>query len=172
MTLIPSSPSASAAPDFELRLRLPCLATGTPAPATTKAVAVEMLSVPFPSPPVPTMSIAPSGAFTAWHLDRITAAAAANSSTVSPRVRKAMRKPPIWAGVASPLKSSVKAVSASERLRGRSAADPMRGFRVWLMPAPLPYQEMFSTSYARARSGSIRGETERHGSATHGVRGP
>ena len=64
MTLMPSSVSASAAPDFEERLRLPCLATGTPAPATTKAAAVEMLSVPLPSPPVPTMSMAPSGART------------------------------------------------------------------------------------------------------------
>src|SRR6056297_4347931 len=64
ITFTPSCPSASAAPDFELRLRLPCLATGTPAPATTSAAAAEMLSVPLPSPPVPTMSMAPAGART------------------------------------------------------------------------------------------------------------
>ena len=99
MTFSPICVKASAAPDFELRLRLPCLATTTPAPATTKAVAVEMFSVPLPSPPVPTMSMAPSGACTGLHLARITAAAAAYSSTVSPRVRRAISSPPIWAGV-------------------------------------------------------------------------
>jgi hypothetical protein len=62
ITLMPNCPNASAAPDLDDRLRLPCLATGTPAPATVKAAAVEMFSVPLPSPPVPTMSIAPSGA--------------------------------------------------------------------------------------------------------------
>ena len=102
ITFTPISPSASAAPDFEERFLLPCLATGTPAPATTKAVAVEMFSVPFPSPPVPTISIASAGADTALHFARITEAAAANSVTVSPRVRSAIRNPPICAGVAAP----------------------------------------------------------------------
>jgi hypothetical protein len=136
ITFSPISVSASAAPDLDERFRLPCLATVTPAPATTKAVAVEMFSVPLPSPPVPTMSIAPGGAFTALHFDRITLAAAAYSSTVSPRVRNAIRKPPIWAGVPSPSKSALNAASASARVRGRLAAVPIRGFRVSLMPGP------------------------------------
>jgi hypothetical protein len=123
MTFRPSSVSASAAPDLELRLRLPCLATGTPAPATTKAVAVEMFSVPLPSPPVPTISIAPSGARTAWHFARITLAAAAYSSTVSPRVRSAIRKPPICAGVPRPRTARKAAVSASARVSGRERGD-------------------------------------------------
>ena len=112
MTLMPSCDSASEAPDFELRLRLPCFATTAPAPAATNAAAVEMFSVPLPSPPVPTMSIAPSGARTALHLLRMTFAAAAYSVTVSPRVRRAMRKPPIWLGVASPSKRISKASTA------------------------------------------------------------
>jgi hypothetical protein len=101
---------------------LPCLATGTPAPATTKAVAVEMLSVPLPSPPVPTMSIAPSGAATFTHLARITLAAAAYSATLSPRARIAISRPPICAGVAVPSNSSSKAASACARLSGPSEA--------------------------------------------------
>ena len=102
ITFTPISVRASAAPDFEDSALLPCFATGTPQPATTKAVAVEMFSVPLPSPPVPTMSIAPFGALTVAALARITLAAPAISSTLSPRVRRVIRNPPIWAGVASP----------------------------------------------------------------------
>ena len=137
ITLMPIWVCTSAVPDLDDRLRLPCLATGTPAPATTKAVAVEMLSVCLPSPPVPTISIAPLGAFTALHLARITAAAAAYSSTVSPRVRSAIRRPPIWDGVASPSNRKVKAASASARVSGRSAAAPIRGLMSSIMRARL-----------------------------------
>ena len=135
MTLMPSSVSASAEPDFDDRLRLPCLATGTPQPATTKAAAVEMLSVPLPSPPVPTMSMAPSGARTRRQRARMTAAPAAYSATVSPRVLSAIRKPPTWAGVASPSMMAAKADLACSRLSGPSAARPISAFSRSLMPA-------------------------------------
>ena len=58
-------------PAFEVIARLPCLATGTPAAAATSAAVVEMLNVPLPSPPVPTTSIAPSGASTRTTRSRI-----------------------------------------------------------------------------------------------------
>ena len=61
---------------------------------------------------------------------------AAISCTVSPRVRSAIRKPPIWLGVASPSNSASKAVSASAGVSARSAATPIRGFRLSLMRAP------------------------------------
>ena len=73
-----------------------------PQPATTSAEQVEIFSVPLPSPPVPTISMALSGAVMPSALARITRAAAAISSTVSPRSRSAIRNAPIWAGVASP----------------------------------------------------------------------
>ena len=60
--LTPSAVNTSAAPARDDSARLPCLATGMPQPATTSAAAVDMLSVPAPSPPVPTTSIASSGA--------------------------------------------------------------------------------------------------------------
>ena len=95
ITFTPLADNASAAPDFELKFLLPCFATVTPAPATTKAVAVDILRVPIPSPPVPTMSIAPSGAFTLTHFERMTEAAAAYSITLSCLVRIAIKRPPI-----------------------------------------------------------------------------
>ena len=73
--LTPSAVSTSAAPVCEDRPRLPCLATGTPAPAITKAEAVEMLTLCEPSPPVPTMSMAPSGASTFSIFSRMVATA-------------------------------------------------------------------------------------------------
>ena len=60
----PSASSTSAEPAWDVIARLPCFATGIPAAATTSAAVVEMLNVPEPSPPVPTTSIAPSGAST------------------------------------------------------------------------------------------------------------
>ena len=127
MTLMPIWVRASAAPDFDDRLRLPCLATGTPAPATTNAVAVEMFSVPLPSPPVPTMSIASCGAVMRFIRARMARAAAAISSTVSPRTRRAISKPPICAGVAAPSNRAENADSASGPVRGRVAAIPISG---------------------------------------------
>jgi hypothetical protein len=97
------------------------LATGTPRLATTSAVAVEMFSVPRPSPPVPTISMAPAGAVTRLALARMTVAAAAISSSDSPRRRSTIRKPPIWAGVALPDIMMSKASSASCAIR----AEPM-----------------------------------------------
>jgi hypothetical protein len=174
ITFSPSSVSASAAPDLDDRLRLPCLATTTPAPATTKAVAVEMFSVPLPSPPVPTISIAPAGAFTGWHLARITLAAAAYSSTVSPRVRSAIRKPPICAGVPWPSKRASKAETASSRVRGRDAAMPIRGFRTSLMrgPWPWPRQGSSATAGGRVPRRCFRGGTARPRSDGCGGAGP
>ena len=48
------------------------------------------------------MSTAPDGAVTGVILARIMRAAPVSSSTVSPRTRSAIRKAPIWAGVAAP----------------------------------------------------------------------
>ena len=100
--LTPSASSTSAEPDLDDSARLPCLATGTPHPATTKAVQVEILCVPLASPPVPQVSMASCGAETGAAFSRMMRAAPVISSTDSPRMRNAIRKPPIWAGVAPP----------------------------------------------------------------------
>ncbi len=167
MTFTPIWPSASAAPDSDEAALLPCLATGTPQAATVKMVAVEMFRVFLPEPPVPTISIAPSGAFTGTQLRRMAEAAPAISSTVSPRVRRAISSPPIWLGVASPENRMSKACSASSPVRARSAAAPMRGFRASLMPSPLllPDQGSFEAACARVPRRSIQGGTVRRGSA-------
>ncbi len=115
--LTPSAFSTSAEPEREETERLPCLATGTPAPATTKAAAVEMLKVPLASPPVPQVSMAPSGARTFVALARMARAAPAISSTVSPRVRNAIKSPAISAGDAAPDMTNSKAWRASSWLR-------------------------------------------------------
>ena len=99
---MPSASSTSADPEREVIARLPCLATGTPAAAATSAAVVEMLNVPLPSPPVPTTSIAPSGASTRVTRSRIADAKPASSSTVSPRIRRPINRAASWAGVASP----------------------------------------------------------------------
>src|SRR5690606_5141795 len=67
-------------------------------------------------PPVPTMSMAPAGAFTVSILPRMVATAPEISSTVSPRTRSAIRKPPIWLGVASPDIMMSKACRASSKV--------------------------------------------------------
>ena len=99
---MPSASSTSADPDRDVIALLPCLATGTPAAAATSAAVVEMLNVPLPSPPVPTTSIAPSGASTRVTRSRIADAKPASSSTVSPRIRRPINSAASWAGVASP----------------------------------------------------------------------
>src|SRR5919201_2549929 len=111
----PSAPSTSAAPEREDSARLPCLATGTPAPATMNAAQVETLTEPEPSPPVPTTSTASGGALTRSILLRIAATAPVISSTVSPRTRSAINRPPICDGVASPdiIRSNACAASSS-----------------------------------------------------------
>ena len=112
----PSAASRSAEPEREESARLPCLATGTPQPAATSAAAVEMLKVPFASPPVPQVSMAPSGASMLSARARIACAPPVISSTVSPRTRSAMRKPPICDGVASPAIIASKAARDSSTL--------------------------------------------------------
>ena len=100
----PAASSTSALPERPETERLPCFATLAPAPAATSALAVEMLNVPLVSPPVPQVSIRwvfPTSTRVARR--RITAAAAAISSTVSPFIRSPTRKPPTWAGVHSPV---------------------------------------------------------------------
>src|SRR3954454_4671004 len=120
--LTPSAPSTSAAPDFDDNARLPCLATGTPAPATISAAQVETLYEPEASPPVPTTSMASGGAATLVILERIVLAAPVISSTVSPRTRSAIRRPPICDGVASPDIMRSKASADSSRDKRAPAA--------------------------------------------------
>src|SRR5215469_17256614 len=113
--LTPSEASTSAAPERDDNARLPCLATGTPVPATMKEAQVETLTEPEPSPPVPTMSTASAGALTRSILLRIADTAPVISSTVSPRTRSAINRPPICEGVASPDIMLSKAQTASSR---------------------------------------------------------
>ena len=114
--LTPSAPSTSAAPERDDSARLPCLATGTPAPATMKAAQVETLNEPDASPPVPTTSMASGGAATFCILARMVLTAPVISSTVSPRTRNAISRPPICEGVASPDIMRSKARAASSRV--------------------------------------------------------
>ncbi len=76
------------------------------------------------------MSIAPAGAFTGIILARIASTAPVISSTVSPRTRSAMRKPPICEGVTSPESIASKAAAASARESAAPAATlAMRGLK-------------------------------------------
>ena len=102
--------------------RLPCLATGTPAPATTSAATVEMLNVPLRSPPVPQVSTTGTGGATGFANPSIVSASPSISSTVSPLVRSAIRRPPTCAGVASPDITTRIAAAASSRSREVPAA--------------------------------------------------
>src|SRR5665213_4286054 len=115
--LTPSEDNTSAAPERDDKARLPCLATGTPQPATMKEAQVDTLTEPEPSPPVPTTSTALTGASTRSILARIANTAPVISSTVSPRTRSAINKPPICEGVASPDIMLSKADAASSRDR-------------------------------------------------------
>jgi len=96
--------------------------------------------VPEASPPVPTMSIALAGASTCRALARMVRTAPEISSTVSPRTRRAIRKAPICAGVASPDMMMSKAAAASSSLRWAPVATlPMVAFmaeRVSVMRRP------------------------------------
>ena len=102
---IPSASRTSADPARDVIARLPCFATGTPPAATTRAALVEMLNVPLPSPPVPTTSIAPSGASTRTTRSRI---AASRSRPAPRRSRRASEGPSAGppAGPASPRRPS------------------------------------------------------------------
>src|SRR5215468_10089338 len=130
-TLMPSVSTTSAEPHSEDNERLPCLATLSPAPATTKAVAVDTLNVPDASPPVPHVSMSISRsvpvcattglpwARTVTTFCRITCANPISSSTVSPFMRKAVRKAAICALVAAPDMTASIAAAASIRVRSR-----------------------------------------------------
>src|SRR4051794_31105845 len=115
--LTPSADNTSAAPERDDSARLPCLATGTPQPATINDAQVETLTEPEPSPPVPTTSTASAGALTRSILARIADTAPVISSTVSPRTRSAISKPPICDGVASPDIMLSNADAASWRVK-------------------------------------------------------
>ena len=128
--------------------RLPCFATGMPDAATTRAAVVEMLNVPLPSPPVPTTSIAPSGASTRERRAR-----------ASPRRTRRARRPSrrasagpsssaaSWAGVASPsmtapIAARPRRASACRRRRSspgrrgrRRSCGPPRGDAASARPA-------------------------------------
>src|SRR6202000_2958249 len=133
--LTPSEANTSAAPERDDSARLPCLATGTPVPATMKDAQVETLTEPEPSPPVPTMSTASSGAVTRSILPRIAETAPVISSTVSPRTRSAINKPPICEGVASPDITASKADAASSRDKDAPVATfAMIDFRLSIAP--------------------------------------
>src|SRR5579883_3266785 len=136
-TLTPSTPSVSAAPDRDDKARLPCLATGAPQAATIRAASVETLYDPELSPPVPTTSIASAGASTRSILARIASTAPVISSTLSPRVRKAMRKPPICAGVTSPESMASKAETASARV----SAAPVATLAISGLKASIPLSD-------------------------------
>src|SRR3954447_19415156 len=113
--LTPSEDSTSAAPERDDSARLPCVATGTAQPATLNDAQVETLTEPDPSPPVPTTSTASGGALTRSILARIAETAPVISSTVSPRTRSPINRPPICEGVASPDIMLSKADAASSR---------------------------------------------------------
>src|ERR1700728_1865205 len=113
--LTPSDDSTSAAPERDDSARLPCLAAGMPVPATMKEAQVDTLTDPEPSPPVPTTSTAPAGASTFSILARTAETAPVISSTVSPRTRSTINRPPNCEGVASPDIIRSKADAASSR---------------------------------------------------------
>ena len=98
----PSASSRSADPQCEEAARLPCLATTAPAPAATMAASVEMLKVSERSPPVPHVSTTGSAHRTGCAISSAVRDSPSISSTVSPLVRRAIRNPPTWAGVAFP----------------------------------------------------------------------
>src|SRR3954447_10574659 len=98
----PSASSTSAEPLRPVAERLPCLARAQPAPAAISAAVVETLNVGLP-PPVPAVSTrSPRSHGTGVASARIVAARPASSSTVSPLVRSAIRKPAICVSDASP----------------------------------------------------------------------
>ena len=121
----PAASSTSALPERPETERLPCFATLAPAPAATRAPAVETLNVPRASPPVPQVSTrcVPSTS-TRVARRRITAAAAAISSTVSPFMRSPTRKPPTCAGVHSPVMMACMTAVICAPSRSRRSMTP------------------------------------------------
>src|ERR1700683_3843049 len=124
----PRASSTSAVPTDDDAARLPCLHTGTPQPATMKAARVVTLMLARRSPPVPTSSTptapdpgpgpssTPSGHGTAAAI--MARARPVTSSAVSPLACRRVRNAPIWAGVASPAKTTPMVSSASDKVSG------------------------------------------------------
>src|SRR4051812_47890076 len=121
-SLAPSASRTSAEPERLVAERLPCLATAQPAPAATSAAVVDTLKVLRP-PPVPAVSSrSPRCERTGVASARIVAARPAISSTVSPFVRRAMRKAEISTSVALPAMISASTSPACAWLRSRPDA--------------------------------------------------
>src|SRR5919204_653579 len=157
----PSASSTSAEPQADETARLPCLATPAPAAAATRAAAVEMLIVLAPSPPVPAVSTRSSRrGRTGRACSRIASAQPAISSAVSPFARSAIKKPAIWAGVASPLMIEPMTARASSRERSRPSSSPASA--CWITRAP---PGSSSRAPARQESAPTPGGTAPHRSA-------
>ena len=119
----PSASSTSADPEAEDTARFPCFATPAPAAAATRAAVVEMLNVRAPSPPVPAVSTRSSRrGRTERTCSRMASAQPAISPARSPLSLSATRKPPICAGVASPLMIWFITSRASGRVRSRPSS--------------------------------------------------
>ena len=131
----PSASSTSALPVRLETARLPCLATATPHEATTMAEVVEMLKVPALSPPVPQVSSTGARLVRMGGTrSRIAAAMPAISSGVSPFMRSATARAPIWAGVASP--SRICSMLARANSGGRSSRSTARAMAVRITGVP------------------------------------
>src|SRR3954447_25121356 len=115
--LAPSASSRSADPDRLVAERLPCLATAQPAPAAISAAVVDTLNVVRP-PPVPAVSSRSSRSQrTGVASSRIVRARPSISSSVSPFVRSAIRKPAISTSPTSPamIRRSTAAAPSADR---------------------------------------------------------
>src|SRR4051794_1975962 len=115
--LAPSASSRSADPDRLVAERLPCLATAQPAPAAISAAVVDTLNVVRP-PPVPAVSSRSSRSQrTGVASSRIVRAKPSSSSSVSPFVRSAIKKPAISTSPTSPamIRRSTAAAPSAER---------------------------------------------------------
>src|SRR5260370_28643001 len=96
-----------------------------------------MLNEPEASPPEPTTSMASAGARTRSIFSRIAVTAPVISSTVSPRTRSAINRPPICEGVAAPDIMRSKPCAASSRVSGAPVADlAINALKSSLTPAP------------------------------------
>src|SRR4051812_37827970 len=124
----PSASSTSADPQRPVAERLPCLAMVAPAAAASSAAVVETLKLGAP-PPVPAVSTTSGwSSSTRRARSRMVAARPATSSTVSPLVRSAIRKPAVCTSSTRPSmisRSTAAASSAdkSSREATRSMAD-------------------------------------------------
>src|SRR5512137_1155683 len=150
--LTPIVSSTSALPQLLETARLPCLATVRPAAATTKAAVVEMLKVLRPSPPVPQVStMTGERASIRVALRRMTRAAPVTSTMVSPFMRRAVMKAPIWAGVAFPSMISVmvSVISVSCRsIAWTTLASASRIMMLFSFPVPGEHlQEVSQNSF-------------------------